>query len=152
MELVLISDNQRYEIKGISYTKKRNIKFKIHRNGHDEEIAAGRFREPINYTRKEIQEISETFELLTSSDMRDRLVGEYIELCIRIDKLQKLLDKYAKNKLDFMLHCPDGLLRQQLGAMIRYKCVLEERIRFEGIKHIAGYYDEYDTEDFKIPF
>ena len=152
MELVLISDGRKYEIKGIKYTKKRNIKFVVYRNNHKEELAAGRFREPVDYTKEEITSIPGTYELTSSSDHQDRLVGEYIETCIRFKKLKEMLIQYRAGKLSFTPNCSYELLAEQLDILQKYIMILEKRFVEEGIKHVAGYYDEYDTEDFKIPF
>lgn len=152
MELVLISDGKKYEIHDILYTKKHNPKFKITRNGHTEWVPAGRFRNPVNYTREEITEIPDTFELLSSKDHKDRLVGEYIELCIRYKKLNDLLLKHGKGELGFELNCPVPLLSEQSDIMQRYMMILEKRFRYEDVMHIQGYFDQFNTEDFIVPF
>lgn len=152
MELVLISDNKKYEIKEIKYTKKRNIKFVIERHGHKEELAAWRFRSPIDYTKTEIREIPETYELTSSSDYKERLVGEYLEVCIRHQKLLCILKQYEKGELPFELSCPYELLVEQADIMMEYMLILEKRFKIEGISHIEGRYDQYDTTEFKIPF
>lgn len=74
-------------------------------------------------------ELKNTIELMTSSDYNDRFKAEYHQLCIRIDKLEAMLEKYENNQLDFVPKCSYELLNSQLEAMYNYKdCLLERAI------------------------
>ena len=74
-------------------------------------------------------ELKDTIELMISSDYNDRFTAEYVQLDIRINKLQAMLEKYKNNQLDFVPKCSYELLNKQLEAMIQYRdCLLEREI------------------------
>ena len=74
-------------------------------------------------------ELKDTIELMISSDYNDRFTAEYVQLDIRINKLQAMLEKYKNNQLDFVPKCSYELLSKQLEAMIQYRdCLLEREI------------------------
>lgn len=59
-------------------------------------------------------------------DYRDRLLLEYTDVVIRVDRLNNFLNKNAETKVE-----NQGLLRQQLEAMTIYKETLFRRIFLE---------------------
>ena len=75
-----------------------------------------------------------TVPLMISSDYKDRLVAEYIQLGFRACKLEQMITKYKAGELDFEPSCPIEVLEEQLQAMIAYLCILQSR---DEIKHIT---------------
>lgn len=71
--------------------------------------------------------------LIQSDDYKKRVLGEYLELKERYDKLHKLLIKHEAGTLDFSLSCPIGLLERQCTLMGQYLKVLEIRMEIEDI-------------------
>lgn len=76
-------------------------------------------------------------ELIQSQDYKKRLLGEYLELKERYDKLHKMLIKYEAGTLDFTPSCPIGLLERQANLMGNYLKVLEIRMEIEGIQGMS---------------
>lgn len=66
-------------------------------------------------------------------DYKDRFIKEYSELKDRTLKLERLLDKYLHNELDFKPNCDYNLLYEQFIYMSNYLKVLEIRAEIEGI-------------------
>ncbi|WP_306488864.1 crAss001_48 related protein [Agathobaculum sp.] len=79
-------------------------------------------------------ELKDTVILMTSPDYRDRFRAEYLQLTIRMEKLQQMLQRLAAKKLDFEPACPPEMLYGQLRAMMNYQQYLVLRAREEGIK------------------
>lgn len=63
-----------------------------------------------------------------------RFINEYKELDERCYKLNDMLKKWIKNKLDFEPKCSYELLKFQLLIMNDYKKILEKRAKIEKIK------------------
>lgn len=80
-----------------------------------------------------LYELSDTFDYIASDDYKERFVGEYLELCIRIEKLRTIISRYEHGTLDFEPTCSIGLLIQQANAMEEYQVILEQRAVLEGI-------------------
>lgn len=79
-------------------------------------------------------ELKDTIDLMTSSDYKDRFKAEYYQIKIRVEKLDKLLQDYRDDKLDFIPSSPICLLHGQLIDMKKYMSRLELRAEAEGIK------------------
>lgn len=77
--------------------------------------------------------LSDTIEMMNSTDFKERFRGEYFQLENRINGLSTMLDKYRKNQLNFTPKCSIKLLDGQLRAMLMYKTHLVERSKIEGI-------------------
>ena len=84
-------------------------------------------------------EIREIAHLLTSDDYKQRFVGEYWELKIRIEKLEDMIRKYALCTLGFIPDCPISTLRDQADTMRRYLNILEDRAIYEKIDLTLNY-------------
>ena len=78
-----------------------------------------------------IKKLSETTELMNSSDFKDRFRAEYYQLAYRAEKLKQMLENW--DKLDFTPKCPKELLQDQLAYMYNYQTILEKRARLEDI-------------------
>lgn len=77
-------------------------------------------------------ELKDTIEGMLSDDYKERFKAEYKQLCIRIKKLEKILDDFYESKISFKL-TDVKLLERQAIAMIDYREILEKRARREGI-------------------
>lgn len=77
--------------------------------------------------------LSETINLMTSDDWKDRFVAEYAQLVIRLSKLEDVLN----NTSDTYVAVDDGRVRalmlKQRDAMESYKMCLEKRADIAGI-------------------
>lgn len=80
-----------------------------------------------------ITELRWTVSLMLSDDWKERFVAEYRQLKIRYKSLEKMLEAWEKNQLDFTPNCPKVLIVDQLEFMKRYLNVLEIRADVEGI-------------------
>ena len=81
-----------------------------------------------------IEKLSETVELMNSSDFKDRFKAEYYQLAYRTEKLSNMLNKWSDGELDFTPKCPKDLLQTQLEHMFWYLSILERRADIEGIE------------------
>lgn len=79
-------------------------------------------------------ELKDTIALMVSSDYKQRFLAEYYQTKIRYDKLNKMIDKYYKNQLDFTPTCPIFLLKIQRDLMLQYLAMLEKRAAYEEIE------------------
>ena len=62
---------------------------------------------------------------------QERLIKEYNELTLKIEKIRDVLKKYDLKELEFKLNCPISLLENQLIAMSSYKYYLGRRLIIE---------------------
>lgn len=79
-------------------------------------------------------ELTETVEMMTSADYKERFKAEFFQACIRQRRLRELLDKWDLGELDFEPACPYELLNRQYDAMEQYLLILEERARIEDVE------------------
>lgn len=54
-------------------------------------------------------ELKDTVALMASADYKERFKAEYYQLVIRFKKLQTMLEKWDKGKLDFTPTCPKAV-------------------------------------------
>lgn len=92
-----------------------------------------------------MKSLKETACLMESSFYKARFAAEYLQLSIRLTKLQEMVKKWDENCLPFTPTCPRGLYDKQIKAMEEYLAVLVERARLENVS-IKEY--EEDTHDF----
>jgi hypothetical protein len=78
-------------------------------------------------------ELTDTIELMSSTDYKSRFKAEYLQLKIRYDRLNKMLVKYEAGTLNFKPTCPIDILRSQASAMSNYLYALEVRAEIENI-------------------
>ena len=79
-------------------------------------------------------ELQDTIKLMNSTDYNERFKAEFLQLQIRIGKLERMLKGYREGALDFTPNCSYDLLHTQLVYMECYMNVLEERAKIEGIE------------------
>lgn len=77
--------------------------------------------------------LSDTCNLMCSTDYKDRFVAEYQQLRIRYDKLSEMVSKYISGELNFEPRCSIAVLKKQLVVMEEYLEVLQRRANIEGI-------------------
>ena len=77
--------------------------------------------------------LNETVEMMNSADYKERFKAEYLQLKIRIDGLNNMLEKYKTGLLDFPPSCSYDLLNGQLKAMNMYASYLKEGAEIENI-------------------
>lgn len=78
--------------------------------------------------------LTETINLMTSSDYKDRFKAEYYQLKIRKDKLEEMTKKWDKGELNFTPTCSREIYQEQLSAMSKYMSILEHRAELEGVE------------------
>lgn len=82
---------------------------------------------------KEVKDLKDTAEMMTSEDYKERFRAEYAQVCIRYQKLAFMLEKWDKGELNFIPTCPRSTYNMQIAAMTDYIAVLEARAVMEGI-------------------
>ena len=80
-----------------------------------------------------VTKLSQTVDMMTSSDYKERFKAEYSQVVIRYKKLKNMLDKWYKNELTFTPTCPRSTYNMQIKAMTDYIAVLEARAVMEHI-------------------
>lgn len=78
-------------------------------------------------------ELSDTIELMTSEDYKERFKAEYWQTKIRYDKLHDMIVKYEAGTLNFEPNCSLEIFKKQASAMGNYLYLLEVRAEIEGI-------------------
>lgn len=80
-----------------------------------------------------VTELSQTVNMMISSDYKERFRAEYVQVCIRYQKLKAMLEKWDAGKLNFQPTCPRSTYNMQIKAMTDYIAVLEARAVMENI-------------------
>jgi len=78
--------------------------------------------------------LSETVEMMNSTNYKERFKAEYYQIKIRTRALKNMLDKWDSEELDFTPTCPRDIYNDQLEYMLNYMSVLESRAQLEGIE------------------
>ena len=84
-------------------------------------------------TSNPMNKLSQTVDMMTSSDYKERFKAEYAQVVIRYKKLKNMLDKWDKNELTFTPTCPRSTYNIQIKAMTDYIAILEARAVMENI-------------------
>ena len=77
--------------------------------------------------------LSETVEMMNSTDYKERFKAEYNQLVIRYKGLKTMLDKWDNGTLEFTPTCPRSTYNMQIKAMTDYIAVLEARAVMEDV-------------------
>lgn len=80
-----------------------------------------------------MMKLSETVEMMNSTDYKERFRAEYFQLKIRVNGLKNMLDKWDKGELDFTPTCPREIYNDQMEYMINYMTVLANRAELEHV-------------------
>lgn len=81
------------------------------------------------------------YPYITSEDYKNRFLGEYLELGLRIHRLENVIRMYRSGDLEFTPNCSLGILELQLTQMVGYKTILEKRAVVENIEIPEVKYD-----------
>ena len=77
--------------------------------------------------------LSETVEMMNSTDYKERFKAEYNQLAIRYKGLKTMLDNWNNGTLKLEPTCPRSTYNMQIKAMADYLAVLEARAVMENI-------------------
>lgn len=80
--------------------------------------------------------LSETINLMTSDDYKDRFRAEYYQTKIRRDKLLNMLENWNKGNLNFQPVCKRSIYEKQIKYMNQYLAILIQRAQTENISII----------------
>ncbi len=78
--------------------------------------------------------LSETVEMMNSTDYKERFKAEYYQLKIRVNGLKAMLDKWDSEELGFTPTCPREIYNEQMDYMMNYMTLLENRAYLEKIE------------------
>lgn len=81
----------------------------------------------------EYKTLKDTVDIMCSTDYKERFIAEYKQLEIRILGLERMLDNWDHNELNFKPTCPRNTYDLQLRAMKDYYAVLQMRAVMENI-------------------
>lgn len=87
----------------------------------------------MNNTSIPITELSQTIEMMTSSDYKERFKAEYSQVVLRYHRLKDMLKEWDNGTLRFQPVCPRSTYNMQIKAMTDYIAVLEARAVMEHI-------------------
>lgn len=85
------------------------------------------------YKIMEYKTLKDTVDIMCSTDYKERFIAEYKQLEIRILGLERMLDNWDHNELNFKPTCPRSTYDLQLRAMKDYYAVLQMRAVMENI-------------------
>ena len=85
------------------------------------------------YKIMEYKTLKNTLDIMCSTDYKERFIAEYKQLEIRILGLERMLDNWDHNELNFKPTCPRSTYDLQLRAMKDYYAVLQMRAVMENI-------------------
>lgn len=80
-----------------------------------------------------ITKLSQTAELMTSSDYKERFKAEYAQVVVRYERLKDMLKEWDNGTLRFEPTCPRSTYNLQIKAMADYIAILEARAVMEHI-------------------
>lgn len=80
-----------------------------------------------------VTELSQTIDMMTSDDYKQRFRAEYAQVVIRYKKLKSMLEKWDAGNLNFNPTCPRSTYNIQIKAMTDYIAILEARAVMENI-------------------
>lgn len=77
--------------------------------------------------------LTDTVEMMQSTDYKERFKAEYAQLVIRFKGLKAMLEKWDSGTLEFVPTCPRSTYNMQIKAMADYIAVLEARAVMENV-------------------
>ena len=80
------------------------------------------------------EELAKTCEGMVSPDYKERFKAEYVQLKNRLYGLQRMLDAWDNDKLNFTPTCPKDLYYEQIAGMKQYLEVLKQRAEIEKVE------------------
>ena len=80
-----------------------------------------------------ITELSQTVDMMTSSDYKERFKAEYAQVVLRYERLKDMLEELDNGTLRLEPTCPRSTYNMQIKAMTDYIAILEARAVMEDI-------------------
>ena len=77
--------------------------------------------------------LTDTVEMMQSTDYKERFKAEYAQLVIRFKGLKAMLEKWDSGTLEFVPTCPISTYNMQIKAMADYIAVLEARAVMDNV-------------------
>lgn len=87
-----------------------------------------------------IYSLTDTLSMMLSDDYKERFLAEYIQVCVRLNKLTTIVDQFEAGTLPFKPSCPIELLKKQMVDMNKYRNDLEKRVMYEDIELPSALY------------
>lgn len=84
--------------------------------------------------KKQIMELKDTIEMMTSADYKERFKAEYYQTAIRAKKLLDMIERYSVGMLDFEPACPIAVLKSQHIEMLSLLGTYKARADYECIE------------------
>lgn len=85
-----------------------------------------------------------SIEGMVSTDWKERLKAEWVQLCTRMELLDSFRDRFRKDDIDFVPKWDERLLCDQLRAMRMYRDCLLNYAKLEGVDlDMSVYNDDY---------
>lgn len=78
--------------------------------------------------------LKDTVDMMLSDDYKQRFIGEFLQLALRLEKLLVILEKHKAGLLDFELQSSTKNLYAQAKAMSIYVQILMDRANEEKIE------------------
>lgn len=94
-------------------------------------------------------ELKHTAALMRSNDYKERFIAEYLQLKIRVEKLENMLKEWDAGRLNFVPTCPRSIYNDQLDGMKKYLSVLISRAKIESI-NLEQFNDIYVIQEIKL--
>ena len=80
-----------------------------------------------------VTKLSQTTDMMTSSDYKERFKAEYAQVVLRYERLKDMLEEWDNGTLRFEPTCPRSIYNMQIKAMTDYIAILEARAVMEHI-------------------
>lgn len=100
------------------------------------------------HLRTNTESLAWTYEMMVSSDWKERLKAEWAQLCIRMERLDNFRDAFREDKIDFVTKWDERLLCDQLRAMRNYRDCLLQYAKLEGVELDMSLYDDSYIYDY----
>lgn len=83
---------------------------------------------------KELEMLEKSSRMMMSKDYKERFIAEYVQLTVRTDRLERMMNAWDDGTLTFTPSNPKWVLEKQLHFMQMYQHYLEIRAAFEEIE------------------
>ena len=90
-----------------------------------------------------VYRLSDTSDIMLSDDWKERFVAEYIQLCIRLKRINDVVEDYYDNKLSNMSDAEAMTLLWQHHAMMSYYDAMVYRAKYSKIELPSSFEDYY---------
>lgn len=94
-------------------------------------------------------QLRHTAALMQSDDYKERFIAEYLQVKIRLEKLENMINEWEVGRLNFVPTCPRGIYDDQIDGMKKYLDVLVRRAKIENVD-LTPYEDVSTIQDVKL--